>query len=392
MPRVAGLGEACCGCGACAAVCPKGCVGMGADVLGFRRSSVDADICVGCGMCERACPVLSKRDDDAVEAAWWARADDTELLSRSSSGGLFGLLSRLMLSQGGVVYGAAFEDDCKAVRHVRVDASEGLDAVMRSKYVQSSVGCGVYKGIEADLRAERPVLFAGTACQVSGICGYLDARRVSKDGLLLVDVICHGVPSPRLWSEWLSYKEDAASSEVRCANFRSKSSGWTTFSVAYEYATEKVESGRFGDDWYMEAFLSNASLRGSCFACPAKRSCGSDLTLGDFWGVQSFHPEAYDERGVSAVIANTTKGHEAIEALGAHLVMGESSFEKVATGNSALVRSVSPYHKRGAFLAALSGGVGLPALTRRWPSFKPPLLRRVIGKLKHLVKRVIGRD
>ena len=390
QPKICGLGERCCGCGACAAICPKGCIEMLPDSAGFRRPTVDENACEACGMCERVCPALNKRDRDSSETAWWARSADDELLDESSSGGLFGLLARNVINHGGTVYGAAYDNGCKAVRHLRVDSFDGLGAVMRSKYVQSAIDSDAYQGVARDLKTGLHVLFSGTACQVSGMRGYLEARRVPMDRLLLVDVICHGVPSPRLWHDWIEYREKRAGGAIREANQRSKSSGWTTYSVAYKYATEKVESSAFGEDWYMKAFLNNASLRSSCLACPAKRSCGSDITLGDFWGVKERHPEAFDDRGVSAVIANTAKGFEAIEGFGDLLVKGPSTVEDIAFGNPSLVKPVVPYARREAFLDDVAAGTPVGELMRRW-SFKPSLQKRAVGKLKRVVKKMIGR-
>lgn len=379
---------------------------MGEDGLGFRRPSVDASRCVSCGMCDRACPAVSPREPDARASAWWAYAGDGTLRDASSSGGVFGLLARDALSRGGAVYGAAFSPDFRSVRHVRVDSAGDLDAVMRSKYVQSSVGPEVYRGVADDLRAGLPVLFCGTACQVAGLRGYLSGRRVPAGGLLAVDVICHGVPAPRLWSEWVARREGLAGAAASAVNFRSKAAGWLSYSVRYEYRTEKdtapaarVESGRFSDDWYMRAFLANASLRGSCLACPAKRSCGSDLTLGDFWGVQSRLPavfEASGDRGVSAVLASTTRGEGALLSL-AGLERGEAAYADVLAGNPSLEGAVAPYGRRGEFLADVAAGVPVAELERKW-TFRPSALqgavmraRKLAGRLKRAVLGAVRR-
>lgn len=338
MPRVDVLGDRCCGCGACAAICPKGCISMEEDACGFPRPRIDAGSCVGCRLCERVCPALNASDRDGVRFVEWVRAKDGSLLDRSSSGGVFGLLARDCLGCGGAVYGAAFTEDLRRVRHVRVDDAAGLDSVMRSKYLQSSVEREVYEEVVSDLRAGRPVLFSGTACQVAGVRSYLDIRKVDPVDLLLVDVICHGVPSPGLWGRWVEWNERQRRGRLSSMNFRSKATGWSRYSLLYEY--EGVEGGASrplstpnGDDWYMRAFLSNASLRPSCFSCPAKRSCGSDLTLGDFWGVQEHHPEAMSERGVSAVIASTEKGERALARVFSLAEYGKSTFDAVLSGN-----------------------------------------------------------
>lgn len=394
--KLLSLGERCCGCGACEAVCAKGCIILESDELGFRYPRTDEDSCSGCGMCERVCPALDGREEDDLEAVWWAKAEDDDLRFRSSSGGVLGLLSQVVLNGGGTVYGAAFADECKMVHHVRVDVAEELDSVMRSKYVQSEVSAEIYRGVETDLRAGLPVLFCGTACQVSGMRSYLEVRRAPIEGLLLVDVICHGVPSPELWGRWLRYRARCVCGEIHSVSFRSKITGWSSYSMLYEYRVGKdnalrLSASKFADDWYMRTFLANASLRSSCFRCPAKRSCGSDLTLGDFWGVQKYHPEAYDERGVSAVITNTPKGHKAIEALGGLLTKGGSTFDAVVAGNSALMQSAVPHPQRKKFLDMVVDGTPLSDIIEQW-EFEVPFWQRIRRKLKNAARWVVRRQ
>ena len=393
LPEITGLVDVCCGCGACAAKCPKGCIGMRADGYGFLRPEVDAGACVGCGGCDLVCPVLAKRPKDCNEAVLWAKSkDESERLS-SSSGGIFALLAHDALATGGVVCGAAWEPGCKGVRHVLVETEDGLDAVLRSKYVQSKIGRAVYEGMRAALRAGRRVLFAGTACQVAGVRAYL-GKLADSDGFLAVDVICHGVPSPLLWEKWATWRERRAGAPLCGVNMRSKTTGWLSYSASYAYAHDAEKDGRavcdgsvFGDDWYFKAFLSNASLRSSCLRCPAKRSCGSDITLGDFWGVQSAHPEVEYEGGVSAVLCNTAKGLPAIDAVKPRVEWGESSLEKVLPGNPSLVRSVAPYGKRNEFLGDLGSGMGIDELMGKY-DFKPTLQQRVRGKLGRVKRRL----
>ncbi len=392
--KIISLGEACCGCGACAASCPKGCIAMEPDACGFLRPAIAADACVGCGACDAVCPVLNPPAEDSVEEAVWAKADDADLLGRSSSGGAFGLFALDALSRGGVIAGAAWADGCRGLRHVVVGRREDLDPLMRSKYVQSSVGCEVYEGIRDALRSGRPALFCGTACQVAGMRSYLGSL-ADSELFLGVDVICHGVPSPELWRRWLGYVEGREGGEVHEVNFRSKTTGWLSFSVMYEYMTEKDAAPRrtstvFRDDWYMRAFLKNASLRGSCLSCPFKRRCGSDITLGDFWGVQRQHPEVSVDGGVSAVLGNTQKGAGAASRITESMTVGDSSVEKVVSGNPALVRPVQPFADRVEFLSSLAEGVTIPEMMRRW-DFEPTRKQQIVSGAKAVVKRLIGR-
>ncbi|MFQ9750516.1 MAG: Coenzyme F420 hydrogenase/dehydrogenase, beta subunit C-terminal domain [Collinsella aerofaciens] len=392
-PEISELGNACCGCGACLAACPKGCISMERDSLGFSRPMVDTLTCIGCGTCERACPAIGERFADQLQSVSWAKADAPELLDRSSSGGMFALLSRKVLSEDGVVCGAAFDGRCRGVRHVLVENVTDLDAVMRSKYVQSSIGKEVYRGVREAIRSGRRVLFAGTACQVAGMRGYL-GKLGESDLFLSVDVICHGVPSPELWSRWVDYRSEAFGSDVCDVNMRSKTTGWLSYSAMYKHIAEKdntgdTESQVFGKDWYMKAFLANASLRSSCLACPAKRSSGADITLGDFWGFQNIHPEVDNSKGVSAVLCNTEKGVRAFEAISGLTVNGPATLDEVIAGNSSLVRSVTPHPKRDEFLNDVSAGLSIPDLMDKW-GFRPTLWQRVRDKLRSVKRRLLG--
>ena len=392
LPEITWLGDACSGCGACAAKCPKACIEVAPDDCGFLRPVVDAGACVGCGGCDSVCPAIGARPEDGVEYIMWAKSKNEGERLVSSSGGLFALLAHDVLSAGGIVCGAAWEPGCKGVRHVLVEAEGGLDAVMRSKYVQSKIGRDVYEGMRAALRDGRRVLFAGTACQVAGVRAYL-GKLADSDDFLAVDVICHGVPSPLLWEKWATWRERRAGAPLRGVNMRSKTTGWLSYSAAYEFAAEKdgyavVDSCFFGDDWYFKAFLGNASLRSSCLRCPAKRSCGSDITLGDFWGIQAAHPEVDCEGGVSAVLCNTAKGVSAIDAVKPRVEWGVSTLEKVLPGNPSLVRSVAPYGKRSEFLGDLGGGMGIDELMGKY-DFKPSIKQRVRGKLGGVKRKVL---
>lgn len=364
---------------------------MEKDRLGFSRPKVDTEACISCGACESSCPAIGERFADQLQSVSWAKADASELLERSSSGGMFGLLACKVLSEGGVVCGAAFDEGCRAVRHVLVENKADLDAIMRSKYVQSSIGNEVYRGVHDAIRSSRRVLFAGTACQVAGMRGYL-GKLGESDLFLSVDVICHGVPSPELWSRWVDYRAEGFGSDVCDVNMRSKITGWLSYSAMYKHIAEKdntgdTESQVFGKDWYMKAFLANASLRSSCLACPVKRSSGADITLGDFWGFQGIHPEVDYSKGVSAVLCNTQKGERAFNEISSLTLNGPATLEEVIAGNPSLVSSVAPYPKRDEFLKDVASGTSIPNLMSKW-DFRPTLMQRIRGKLGGIKRRL----
>ena len=294
----------------------------------------------------------------------WAKSRSREMLDASSSGGLFGMLGRAVVDAGGLVVGAAFVDGCKRVEHRIAEDYEALLMLQRSKYVQSSVGSDVYSQVGKALGNGRKVLFVGTACQVAGMRNYL-GRLADSDLFLSVDVICHGAPSPLLWERWVEHVASSVDAEIDEVNFRSKTTGWSSYSVLYYVRTERdasrVRGGRYGDDWYMRAFLDNVSLRPSCFDCEATK-------------------------GVSAVLCNTEKGAAAVHAVLDGADHGVATYGEVLAGNPALEASVEPHPQRGAFMAALAGGSPIESMMHGW-SFEDTFWLRVKRKLKRVLKR-----
>lgn len=389
VSSISRVGAACCGCAACAAVCPTRCIAMKEDKGGFARPVVDAGGCTGCGACSKACPALSERRGDGVLSTSWAVSRDDRLLERSSSGGVFGQMARRVISRGGTVYGARWERACRSVSHARADDPSSLEPLLMSKYLQSTVRPKTYALVGRDLAEGRTVLYCGTACQVAGLTGYLESRGVARDRLLAVDVICHGAPSPLLWERWRAHVGRSRLSRVRAVDFRRKYPSWEGYSVAYGLSGGREVLVPHAEDWYLLAFLRNICLRPSCAACPAKGRCGSDVTLGDFWGIGGAHPEVDRSRGVSAMIARTERGMRAIEEIADALVSGPSEYAFVLEGNPSLERSPAPHPDREAFMSALSSGAGAAELRRRWPLGLPPeptvadrFGRRLLGLLK----------
>lgn len=298
----------CCGCSACAAICPHDAIVMKGDVLGFPYPHVDESRCVDCGLCDKVCsfvPDLSSRkpvSEDLKVEVNAVRHSDPEVVAASQSGGAFTALSDLILKDGGVIYGAAFDEN-HMVRHIRA-TSEGERAALRgSKYVQSDLN-GIFREVKEDLKAGRKVMFVGTPCQVSGLKSYIPESLT--ENLVLVDFICHGVPSPAVWKDYVGYISQKEN--LLKADFRDKGEGgWKVHKESFIYENGKKRIR----ETYRILFYKNIMLRHSCAVCPYDVSSHkSDITLADFWGVDEAAPEMDGNAGTSMVICNTVKGQE----------------------------------------------------------------------------------
>ena len=334
----------CTGCSACASVCPKGCIRMEADGEGFLYPQVDESNCINCGKCEKACPVLSFHAPvtDGFPLAYAACNQDDAVLASSSSGGVFSVLAEQTIRSGGAVYGAAFREDF-SVAHSRCETMDGIAAFRGSKYVQSDCST-VFASAKKDLENGRPVLFSGMPCQVAGFRQYLGKE---YENLLLVDMTCHSVPSPKAWEKFLSELENCHNSRICGVNFRDKRNGWEQYQLCIQ--TEDGREVRYprSQNPYMEAFLRGLISRRSCAHCPFKgQNRASDLTLSDFWGVQTAFPEAYQKEGTSLVLVQSEKGHAAFSAVCDQLNAKPTDVTAALQGNPAYYVSSVPHARR----------------------------------------------
>ncbi len=296
----------CCGCSACAAVCPHGAITMVPDVLGFMYPSVDAGKCVDCGLCERVCAFNDEYDRSlnlSEVMAFGARHKDKKELESSRSGAVFIAVSDHVLDSGGVVYGAGYTEHFRVV-HKRAETKRERDEFKGSKYVQSDMG-GCFSQVKEDLKQGRTVLFTGTPCQTAGLNSYV-GKNLRKN-LYLMDIVCHGVPGPNIWRDYLSYLERRKGAGISCVDFRDKKEfGWAAHRESYEYQG----GGRESMTGYTVLFYEHIMLRPSCGKCHfANIVRPSDLTLADFWGWEKAAPGFNaDDRGASLVLVNTEKG------------------------------------------------------------------------------------
>ncbi len=371
----------CCGCGACAQICPKGCITMQVDGEGFHYPSVNMAKCVRCGLCEKVCPVLlsadtPKRDPLQVYAAM---AKDNQIRKVSSSGGVFSLAAQWILDYGGAVFGAAFAEDF-SVHHIKIEHGDDLYKLRGSKYVQSA-SKHTYQEAKAILEQGRPVLYSGTGCQIAGLKAYLGQ---DYEQLYTLDVLCHGVPSPQVWCRYLNEQEKA----IAELSFRGKSRGWHGFESNITYVDGSNYCKHHDKDPFMRCFLSNICLRPSCHKCQFREGrAGADLTVGDAWGVERWMPHMDDDKGTSVVLVNTPRGQRLWEAIICQVRTEQINIETVAANNMVYRNSVSPHSNRTRFFCALNNGADMDALLKLT---RKPLHRRVLSIGKRIIKKILG--
>ena len=350
----------CCGCGACVQTCPVKCISMKEDSEGFLFPFVDESKCIGCNACEKSCPIISsveKLEEAAVfnvPKAYGGWIKDEKIRMDSSSGGAFTLFANYILKNGGIVYGAAM-DEKLVCKHIGVETKAGLSKLRGSKYVQSIIG-NVYSEIKEQLKAGRLVLFSGTPCQAAGLYSYLGKRKWNN--LYVVDFICHGVPSPKVFADYMKYMGCKHKAKILSFKFRMKDRQWNPTGLQLGTGTGTgTGTGRIIRhfpgfmDPFMNGFLSDIYLRTSCYKCKFKLipKYYSDITIADFWGVHKNYPKLYDGKGTSLVLINSLNGEKLLEKVESNFYYSRVDFDKAISKNKSLIRSAKPSIKRDSF-------------------------------------------
>ena len=374
--------QCCCGCHACYSSCPQKCISMQSDFEGFWYPVVDLERCTDCGLCEKVCPVLCKNTVDNHPLAYACMNKDDKIRKQSSSGGVFTVIAESVITNHGVVFGAGFDGEFNVV-HSWTDRLDGLSNFRGSKYVQSCIG-DTYKQTRDFLKQGRKVLFSGTPCQVAGLRSYLGK---DYEALICLDIICHGVPSPKVFGKYRAELEHRYGAKARRIAFRRKDCGWKLYSVAlsFDNATEYRET--LTTDLFMKGFLQNIYLRPSCYKCSFKTiNRQSDMTLADFWGIQNVLPSFDDDRGTSLILVNSSKGNAIFSSVADKVDFEKVDIDQALIYNPSAIKSVDYNPKRAQFFKELAASEDIKQLIAKYT--RVSFSRKVYMKMRTLLSRM----
>lgn len=343
--------EACCGCSACAQICPKSCIKMIEDTDGCLYPQANIEYCIECGLCEKVCSIINNKPEDKFEQhAYIVQHKDMEVLRESTSGGAFTAIAQYVLNQGGVVCGAAY-DEHLIVRHQFCDTVEGLSKYRNSKYVQSIIG-DTYTQTRNFLKQGRLVMYSGTPCQLEGLLSFL---RKPYENLITLDVVCHAVPAPlmfRKYQEWQKRKNDGIIQNIL---FRDKHYGYkySTMSVYKKNGKNYFEG--IDTDPYLRAFFQHISLRPSCYNCQFKKIHRPvDFTIWDCFDVDKFSKEMDNDKGVTRVLCHSERANTILNGLNDSLKIMEINPHAAIEGEKEIWQSVEPNPLRDMFFKDLN--------------------------------------
>lgn len=332
----------CAGCTACKHSCPHDAITMVVDIEGFKYPEINNEKCTNCGICRKICPFHEYYNINYsydTPLVFVAKNKDENVRLSSSSGGVFSAISKFVLDNKGIVYGAAFDDEFK-VNHVKINSLLELDKLKGSKYVQSNLG-DIFLDIKNEILSDRYVLFTGTPCQVAGLKAYLGSKAYKK--LILVDFVCHGTPSPLIWEKYIELLQKKNDSELKKYSFRSKRFGWHNSRLYAEFNNGKYLFVNYLLDSYNGIFYAHTALRPSCHDCVFTNfQRTSDITIGDFWGIEKYKPEFDDNKGVSLLLINTEKGEKIFSQINKDLLYLVSNIDEVKQRNLTMPTKISP--------------------------------------------------
>lgn len=384
----------CCACTACINVCPKSCITMVQDEEGFSYPVIDRTNCIECRLCEKVCPVEHPDYSNTDKPdAYAALLKDVGERKKSSSGGAFFAIASFVLENGGIVVGATM-DEKHQVRHISVDSKSGLNRLRGSKYVQSRLD-DVFKEVKQALQDDRWCYFVGTGCQVAGLKSFL---KKTYPRFITSDLVCHGVPSQKIFDLHIAYLEEKYQDKVVEYQFRNNSL-WGGCEIVDFATRERIINPSYELSPYLYSFMYAMTYRHSCYDC--KFACvprQGDITLADFWGVKEFFPNVDVSSGVSLVLVNTETGRQIWEKVKDYYEYYKSTVSDGAQHNGNLVsKSPKPAIRDGIYEKIEKEGYKKVAET----DFKSPRIwkvklinsinnSRLLKLLLHIYRKIKG--
>lgn len=375
----------CCGCGACEQACPYHAIYMVSDEKGFLYPQINPKLCRDCGICDQVCgfdennPCLSSLDPKIYAA----KHKTSGIRAQSTSGGAFTALSDEVLRQGGVIYGAAYDEKFN-VKHIRVTDVMGRNCLRGSKYVQSNMG-SCYQDVRQDLDEGYKVLFSGTPCQIASLRTFL---KKEYENLIMVDIVCHGVPSNKIWQDYLYLIQQKIGHKVVAVNHREKAkTGWHHPQVKLEFDDSKPHNFH-GIQSYFQLFNTNLCLRPSCLYCKfLSYARPSDISIADYWGIERFRKDFDDNKGTSMILLNTEKGIKLFEKIKTDLEYFQSDKEHCWQGRLQ-GRSTIPEGIDDFWNEYLNRGIKYVLI--KYTDYSP--VRLFVKKVKRRLRMMVGKD
>lgn len=342
----------CCGCKVCSSICPVDAISFQNDEEGFWYPIINEVKCIKCNKCRTACP-LAKNELDKIKEenqTYAAYSKSKEVLNNSTSGGVFTHISDYILDEGGVIFGHAYYEELKCICKIARTKDE-RNAFRGSKYVQSDMN-SVYEEIKNEVKTGKKVLVTGTPCQVDAVKNFFSGK--IPENLFTMDIVCHGVPSPQIFSEYVDLQEKKSGKKIVDLKFRDKKEGWTTPHRVFEYSDGTSCDELLNADAFNNLFLgTDCILRPSCFSCKyAGNQRISDISIADFWGIQNKHNDMFNEnRGVSLVLVNTDKGNSLFQKIQKNqtMLIKKVSLSDAQERNYPLLHPSTPYFDRNKF-------------------------------------------
>ena len=382
----------CCGCNACIDICHKGAINLEVDIEGFWYPKVDVSKCVHCGLCEKVCPELQidklKKNDFFTPAHTIAAINkNMKIRWDSTSGGVFSALAEYMYDQGGYVSGAVYNKDF-SVRNFISNNEEDIESLRSSKYLQSNAK-GLYREIRTLLKKGEKVLACGTPCQMAALRAYL---MEDYENLIIVDFICRGVNSPKVYRKYLDSLERKYGGKVIYVKAKNKELGWRNLTRKVVFDNGKVYYGILMDDDFRRGYHTNVYCRPSCYVCKYKGFPRiSDITIADYWGIEKIDKNLDNNIGTSMILLNSKKGIKYFENIKDKLEWEETSFESVIPGNAALLQPISSSTiDRRQFFEDLDNGTFEEVTEKYFPLNKNKLsIRRKIKSTLKEIRRLL---